>query len=393
MKKEMKLGISIAVLCISLFILILCIGKLNQNNNSKQPTDDTEQKSEVTEDIETVGTEIEGTEVVGSETETPEDEPVDEYISFAIADVISYVNVRKEPNTESDILGKIYDGAVAQIVEVVGEGENQWFRIISGNVKGYIKAEFFIHGEDAAAVMDQYVCQYARVNVETLNVREGQSTDTDRIGYVCSGERLKVIENCGEWIHIQYTDEIEGYVYAEYVTIMEEYAYAKSPEEEQKEWDFIAELNDRAGISEDVVVEDSTVTIQPPSPSYTTNSELRQQIVDYAMQFLGDPYIHGGQSLATGTDCSGFTMYVLAEFGYSISRTPQGQYTGAGRSISYSEAQPGDIICYSENGSTCSHVAFYIGDGKILHAANPQDGVKISSATYTYVFAVKNVID
>lgn len=389
----MKLGISIAVLCISLFILILCIGKLNQNNNSKQPTEDTEQKSEVTEDIEAVGTEIEGTEVVGSETETPEDEPVDEYISFAIADVISYVNVRKEPNTESDILGKIYDGAVAQIVEVVGEGENQWFRIISGNVKGYIKAEFFIHGEDAAAVMDQYVCQYARVNVETLNVREGQSTDTDRIGYVCSGERLKVIENCGEWIHIQYTDEIEGYVYAEYVTIMEEYAYAKSPEEEQKEWDFIAELNDRAGISEDVVVEDSTVTIQPPSPSYTTNSELRQQIVDYAMQFLGDPYIHGGQSLATGTDCSGFTMYVLAEFGYSISRTPQGQYTGAGRSISYSEAQPGDIICYSENGSTCSHVAFYIGDGKILHAANPQDGVKISSATYTYVFAVKNVID
>lgn len=389
----MKLGISIAVLCISLFILILCIGKLNQNNNSKQPTEDTEQKSEVTEDIETVGTEIEGTEVVGSETETPEDEPVDEYISFAIADVISYVNVRKEPNTESDILGKIYDGAVAQIVEVVGEGENQWFRIISGNVKGYIKAEFFIHGEDAAAVMDQYVCQYARVNVETLNVREGQSTDTDRIGYVCSGERLKVIENCGEWIHIQYTDEIEGYVYAEYVTIMEEYAYAKSPEEEQKEWDFIAELNDRAGISEDVVVEDSTVTIQPPSPSYTTNSELRQQIVDYAMQFLGDPYIHGGQSLATGTDCSGFTMYVLAEFGYLISRTPQGQYTGAGRSTSYSEAQPGDIICYSENGSTCSHVAFYIGDGKILHAANPQDGVKISSATYTYVFAVKNVID
>ena len=71
MKKEMKLGISIAVLCISLFILILCIGKLNQNNNSKQPTEDTEQKSEVTEDIETVGTEIEGTEVVGSETETP----------------------------------------------------------------------------------------------------------------------------------------------------------------------------------------------------------------------------------------------------------------------------------------------------------------------------------
>lgn len=393
MKKEMKLGIGIAVLCISLFILILCIGRVSQKENSELPTEDSEQVSDVTESTESVEDETEGTEVAGSETEGTDDGSANEYVSFAIADVNSYVNVRQEPNTDSDILGKIFDGAVAQIIEVVGEGDNQWFRIISGNVKGYIKAEFFIHGEEAAAVMDQYVVRYARVNVETLNVREGQSTDTDRIGYVCSGERLKVIENCGEWIHIQYTDEIEGYVYAEYVTIMEEYAYAKSPEDEQKEWDYIAELNDRAGVSEEEVWEDSTVTVQPPSPSYTTNSELRQQIVDYAMQFLGDPYIHGGQSLATGTDCSGFTMYVLADFGYSISRTPQGQYTGAGRSISYSEAQPGDIICYSENGSTCSHVAFYIGDGKILHAANPQDGVKISSATYTYVFAVKNVID
>ena len=111
--------------------------------------------------------------------------------------------------------------------------------------------------------------------------------------------------------------------------------------------------------------------------------ELRKAIVDYAMQFLGNRYVHGGQSLKSGTDCSGFTMYVLKEFGYSISRTPQGQYTGAGRKISYSEIQPGDIICYSSNGGrSCTHVAFYIGDGKILHAANSKDGVKISSIQF-----------
>ena len=388
MKREMKLGVGIAALCLALFMLVLGVGKANPYEDSELPTEGSEQLSESVENTES-------TEVAGSETEGTEESEeglTNEYISFAIADVISYVNVRQEPNTECDIIGKIYDGAVAQILEVVGEGENQWFRIVSGSVEGYIKAEFFIHGEAAAAVMDEYVVQYARVDVEVLNVREGQSTDTDRIGYVCAEERLKVIENCGEWIKIQYTDEIEGYVFAEYVTVVEEYAYAKSPEEEQKEWDFIAELEERAGINQDVVVENTTV-IQPPAPSYSTNSELRQQIVDYAMQFLGDPYIHGGQSLETGTDCSGFTMYVLAEFGYSISRTPQGQYTGAGRSVSYSEVQLGDIICYSENGTTCSHVAFYIGDGKILHAANPQDGVKISSATYTYVFDVRNVID
>ena len=151
-------------------------------------------------------------------------------------------------------------------------------------------------------------------------------------------------------------------------------------------------LKDRAGISEEVVKEKPTV--KPPSTTYSTSVELRKAIVDYAMQYLGDKYVHGGQSLATGTDCSGFTMYVLREFGISIGRTPQSQYTSAGRKISYSQIQPGDIICYSSNGGkSCTHVAFYIGNGKILHAANSRDGVKISSATYDDIYAVRNVID
>ena len=153
-------------------------------------------------------------------------------------------------------------------------------------------------------------------------------------------------------------------------------------------------MKDRAGISDTVVKENTTITVKPPSTTYSTSVELRKAIIDYAMQFLGNRYINGGQSLVTGTDCSGFTMYVLREFGYSISRTPQGQYTSAGRRISYSQAQPGDIICYSSNGGrSCTHVAFYIGNGKILHAANSKDGVKISPATYTDIYAVKNVID
>ena len=153
------------------------------------------------------------------------------------------------------------------------------------------------------------------------------------------------------------------------------------------------ELKDRAGISETVVKENTHISVQPPSTTYSTSIELRKAIIDYAMQFLGNRYINGGQSLVTGTDCSGFTMYVLREFGYSISRIPQGQYESAGRAISYSEVQPGDIICYSDNGVTCTHVAFYIGNGQILHAANSRDGVKISSATYTNIFGVRNVID
>lgn len=385
MNREQKLGIGVVILCIVLFVLVLFVGNITKNKW------DFVNKN----DAATEGTGLEDTEeVLETEQEGNANTEDNEYANFAIADVNRYVNVRQEPNTESAILGKIYDGAVAQILETVGEGENQWFKIVSGNVNGYIKAEFFIHGDDAAAVMDQYVCKYVKVNANRLNVREGQTTSSRRIGYVCAGETLKLLEDCGEWLYVQYTNEIKGYVAAEYVTIEEEYLYAKNAEEEKAEQEFIAELEKRAGVTNTTIKEDTTVAIKPPSTTYSTSVELRKAIVAYAMQYLGDKYVHGGQSLATGTDCSGFTKYVLAEFGFSISRTPQGQFKNAGRAISYSEIQPGDIICYSSNGGkSCTHVAFYIGDGKILHAANSRDGVKISSATYTDIYGVRNVID
>lgn len=391
MKREIKLGIGVVILCVVLFLMVIVVG--NTLKDEKKDTFDDGDVTEETlsENLDMLESELEDNEtLIDEETNTE----IDEYENFAIADVDSYVNVRQEPNTESAVLGKIYNGAVAQIIEKVGEGDDQWFQIISGNVEGYIKAEFFIHGEEAVAVMEQYVSKYVKVNVDRLNVREGQTTDSRRIGYVCAGEKLKVIEDNGEWIHVQYTDEIQGYVAAQYVTIAEEYEYAKNAEEDSIELAFVEELKNRAGISETVVKENTNVSVQPPATTYSTSVELRKAIIDYAMQFLGNRYINGGQSLTTGTDCSGFTMYVLAEFGYSISRTPQGQYTGAGRAISYSEIQPGDIICYSDNGGvSCTHVAFYIGNGQILHAANSRDGVKISSATYTDIYGVRNVID
>lgn len=401
MKRELKIGVGVGVLCLVLFLGLIGVGNIANNGKDNKPNTENP-GTEITgsQDSESEETElVEGTENSESSEGTDEgiveeeNTEVDEYENFAIADVDSYVNVRQEPNTDSNILGKLYDGAVAQILNTVGEGEDQWFKIVSGSVEGYIKAEFFIHGADAEAVMGEYVSKFVKVNADRLNVREGQTTDSRRIGYLCAGEELKVVENHGEWIEVQYTDDIKGFVSAQYVTIEEDYIYAKNPEEESAHAAFVKELKDRAGISEKVVQENTHISVQPPSTTYSTSIELRKAIIDYAMQFLGNRYINGGQSLVTGTDCSGFTMYVLREFGYSISRIPQGQYESAGRAISYSEVQPGDIICYSDNGVTCTHVAFYIGNGQILHAANSRDGVKISSATYTNIFGVRNVID
>ena len=134
-----------------------------------------------------------------------EDTTADEYASLAIANVTNYVNVRTEPNTDSTVVGKIYDGAVAQILDVAGEDQD-WFRIISGNVEGYIKAEFFIYGDAAAEVVDNYVTRYAVVIADRLNVRQDPATDAKRIGYIDNGEKVKILENDGDWLKVQYTD-------------------------------------------------------------------------------------------------------------------------------------------------------------------------------------------
>jgi cell wall-associated NlpC family hydrolase len=327
-------------------------------------------------------------EAVEIYTENDDD---NEYADLAIANVTNYVNVRSNPNTDSEIVGKIYNGAVAQVLSTAGDN-NDWFQIVSGNVEGYIKSEFFIYGEDAAEVIDNYVTRYAVVIADRLNVREESSTDAKRIGYIDNGEKVKIVENQGEWLKVEYTTDKIGYIATEYVNITEEFVYAKTIAEEQAELAAIKALEEREKVSEETASENVTITVTPPSTNYSSNSELRNSIVEYSMQFLGNKYVHGGQSLVTGTDCSGFTSLIYKEFGYSVSRTPACQLSSNGRSISYSEIQPGDIICYGSSGK-CTHVALYIGNGQIIHSANSKKGVIISSATYDTILGVKNIID
>ena len=225
---------------------------------------------------------------------------------------------------------------------------------------------------------------------DRLNVREEQSADSRRIGYIDNGENVKVVEDCGDWLKVQYTDSKQGYVSAEYVSVHEEFVYAKSIEEERREEAERQALAARAQEAEQSTPE-VIGNITFPTNQYTSNEELRTAIVDYAMQYLGNKYVHGGRSLAGGTDCSGFTSYIYKDFGYSLSRTPGGQYSTNGRSVSYDEIQPGDIICYGK--SKCTHVGLYIGDGQIIHSANSRKGVIISAADYDNILAIKNVID
>ena len=132
-----------------------------------------------------------------------------------------------------------------------------------------------------------------------------------------------------------------------------------------------------------VIDSDNTVDPDSVSTSSSSSSGSGSSIVDYATQFVGNPYVWGGTSLTSGADCSGFTQSVYAQFGYSLPRTSYEQQNW-GTEVSYADAQPGDLICYG------GHVAIYMGNGQIVHASNSRDGIKISNdATYRTILSVR----
>ena len=116
---------------------------------------------------------------------------------------------------------------------------------------------------------------------------------------------------------------------------------------------------------------------------------LRAAVVAYALQFVGNPYVHGGRSLVTGTDCSGFTSLVYQHFGYSLSYTPAGQSEQYTR-VPVSTIKPGDLLFYSNSQKYLGHVALYIGNGQIVHAGTVETGIIVSNAYYRDpLFAVR----
>lgn len=278
---------------------------------------------------------------------------------YAVADVDSYANIRNIPGTEGEVVGRLYHGGVAQILETSGN-DGEWYHIVSGDVEGYIKKELLLNQDESAIENWTYAKsieeeraereeQLALAKQEEQEVKAAQENNTNQ-------EETESGAETGQGVLPEETADNPG----------------TAPQENG------TELQNPEG--------------QTDSQTQAANEELRGRIVEYAMQFLGNPYVHGGNSLTEGTDCSGFTSLIYAEFGYSLSRTPGGQLSGSGRSVEYSAMQPGDVICYG-SGSKCTHVALYIGDGQIIHEANKRQGVIIGQADYDKVLGVKNIID
>ena len=347
------------------------------------------------------------TDVASNEAETVKSA----YADVAIAKVQDYVNVRAENNEDSEVLGKLYNNSAATVLETTDDG---WYKISSGSVTGYVKSEYVVVGDDAT--VKSAGRRVATVNTETLKVRTSADENSEVLGLVAGEDDLTVIDESADgWVGVS-TEDGTGYVSSDYVSLDTEFTYAESKEEEaarlakeeaerkaaaeaatkeEAKKNAASESNKSSKASneskkseavEETADEESSSSDSSSEESYSAPSGSNgQAVVDYACQFVGNPYVYGGSSLTNGTDCSGFVMSVYAQFGISLPHSSSA-LRSVGYGVSVDDMQPGDIICYS------GHVAIYCGGNTIVHASNPSTGIKYTSpANYKTILAVRRI--
>ena len=312
----------------------------------------------------------------------------EDYSNLVIADVNDYVNVRSVPSEEGEIVGKLYDDSVGDFLEEV----NGWYKIESGNCVGYVKAEYCVTGEAANELAKKVGRRTAIVTTETLNVRKEPNTEAVVIGQVPFEEVLTVTDEAGGWVQIKI-EEGYGYVSAEYVTLSTEFVKAESREEEKErlakeeaERQAALEASRKAQEAAAQAAAEEAAKIQEAAAVLGyTDDNLGQQVADFALQFVGNPYVYGGTSLTNGADCSGFTLAVYSNFGVSLPHSAAAQNKKGANVGSVANAVPGDLIYYS------GHIGIYIGNEQIVHASNSRTGIIVSNVYYDKVLGVRRI--
>ena len=246
--------------------------------------------------------------------------------TFAVVGEEGYLSVNAAAEENSESVGKVYEGSVIKVVEKTEE----WTEIISGNVFGFIKTENVISGKDAVAKAKAILeVQFPEMDITTLDKEE-----------------IEACFSTGETV--------------------EEEATRLAAEEAQRQAEEVAR------IEAEKIAREAAIAAQG------------QAVVDYAKQFLGNPYVYGGTSLTRGTDCSGFVRGVYAQFGIYLPRTSYSMRS-VGYEVSFSEMMPGDIVCYS------GHVGIYAGNGQIVNAIDESRGIGMSSVTYANIITIRRM--
>lgn len=228
----------------------------------------------------------------------------------------------------------------------------------------------------------------AFANVQTfLYIRSEPTTESEWLGKLYPDNAAKIIGPVGEWTKIQ-SGTVTGYVYSDYIIIgknadQKAREMVSQTESQQEEEAFVyAESKEEEAAR---LQAEAEVAARKAAEEAAAKAQTGQAIVDYACQFIGNPYVWGGTSLTEGADCSGFVQSVFAHFGISLPRTTW-DMENVGTPVSYDQAVAGDLILYD------GHVGIYMGNGEIVNAINSQRGIGILPATYTNILTVRRLI-
>ena len=359
----------------------------------------------------------------------------EEKLQLAVAAPNVYLNIHTDASLGSEVVGKLYSNDVAKILQDNG---GDWVRIKSGKIVGYVLGEYLVRGDEA-----QLLSELVKKNVAMAD-QGGDEVEVHRnksrygvVTTVSPGEQIDVEEDMEQetdgWIEVS-TDSGRGYVRIEDISITDSYPVAESVDEQQerlenatvkdiaddaqKKADKASKVAEAAASLAEAAAsilddEDAEPTKADEKAAMTAlavaevaqaaadhtqetadtakedmqkhGSETGEAVAQFALQFVGNPYVWGGSSLTHGTDCSGFTMAVYANFGIRLPHYDASQ-RGYGIGIdSLSDAKPGDLICFY------GHVGIYIGDGMMVHASNPRDGIKVSRADYRSIAAIRRI--
>ena len=313
------------------------------------------------------------------------------YDRLGVANVKNYLNVRKKPSENSKIVGKMTRNSGCNVYSI----KKGWAKIVSGKVKGYVKAEYLLTDKKAEERAKKVASLRVTVNTETLNVRSLPSIKADITEQISEDEEYSVGKKniSKEWLQ-KYIKQHCTKKELKKINMDKMYSDASN-------WVMLNIDNDHFFVNKDFVKFTYTLNravkfnnvskskSRKSSSSSGGSSSIYSAIVNYAMQFLGNRYVWGGTSLTNGTDCSGFVMRIYEHFGYSLPRTSRAQ-AAATRTVSAGDVRVGDLFFYGSG--SVSHVALYIGNGQIIHASNARDGIKISSAYYRNPIKIGRVI-
>ena len=292
---------------------------------------------------------------------------INQYQNLLISKVSNYLNIRSTPKDEgnSNIIGKLPGKAAGEILET----EDGWYKIHSGNITGYVSADsqYTATGQEAIDLAMSSASLMAIVNTDKLNVRTSPSTDASIWTQISKEERYSVVQQLDGWVQI----ELDG---------------------GDEEGDDSAYISTRDNNVEVRYALTEAIKFSPLEELANQQASRRNQIVNFAIKYVGNRYVWGGTSLTNGADCSGFVQSVMRNFGISLPRTSREQ-AKVGRAIKSSEMRPGDLIFYANSSGTINHVAMYIGNGQIVHAASSKSGIKISTWNYRSPKTIRRFLD